>query len=162
MRKKKAWIAFFVAHGVLTRKIDKILEAQGLPSLDVYDVLLALEEAPGRRMRMSDLAEAVVLSRSGITRLVDRLEKDGYIERMACKNDRRSLYAAITEAGLQIRAQTWPAFKLAIEEFFADKMTNEEAEVIASVFFRMLDGVRFHGVKHCCNEHYAMAEVPPC
>lgn len=135
---KRAWIAFFVAHGRLTKRIDEDLAAANCVSLDVYDVLLALEEAPDHRMRMSDLAEKVLFSRSGVTRLVDRLEKLGYIRRVRCPMDRRACHAMLTPEGLAAREAAWPVYRKAIADYFAVHVNEEEAAVIADVFRRMV------------------------
>jgi DNA-binding MarR family transcriptional regulator len=137
---KNAWVAFFVAHGVLSKRIDQELEAAGCVTLDVYDVLLALEEAPGRRLRMSELADRVLFSRSGVTRLADRLERQGWIERAQCPNDRRACHAVLTEAGLAERERAWPVYRRAIAEHFAKNLSEEEAAVVARVFLRVVDG----------------------
>jgi hypothetical protein len=92
---KEAWIALYVAHSALTKQIDRRLEAAGVVTLDIYEVLLALEECEGYRMKMSQLAETIFLSKSGLTRLVDRLEREGLLCRKACINDRRAQYAAL-------------------------------------------------------------------
>ena len=76
-----------------------------LPS---YDVLVQLSEAPGRRLRMTELADRVLLSRSGLTRLVDRLARDGLVERQACPDDARGTLAVLTDAGLERLRTAWP------------------------------------------------------
>ena len=95
-----AWRNFLQAHARLLRRLDdELQDAHGL-SLAEYDALLQLANAPGRRLRMSVLAERVLLSRSGITRLVDRLEAAGMVERSACATDARGAEAALTSTGL--------------------------------------------------------------
>src|SRR5919197_6042956 len=94
-----AWRGLLRAHDQLTRALDADLsEAHGLP-LASYEVLLFLARAPDGRMRMAELADSVLLSRSGVTRLVDRLEGEGLVKRTRCPEDARGLYAGITEAG---------------------------------------------------------------
>jgi DNA-binding MarR family transcriptional regulator len=96
-----AWRSFLIAHARVTRRLDEELQtAHGL-SLAEYDALLQIAHAPGRRVRMNVLAERVVLSRSGITRLVDRLEAAGSVERMACSTDARGQEAVLTPIGLE-------------------------------------------------------------
>ena len=95
------WRAFLRAHAEVTRRLEADLVAEhGLP-LASYDVLVQLVEAPGRRLRMTELAEKVLLSRSGVTRLVDRLERDGLVLRETCPSDARGLYAVLTDAGYE-------------------------------------------------------------
>ena len=133
---KNAWITFFVASRVLVKKVDRALEEANLVPMEVYDVLLLLEESPERRMRMSELADMAMLSRSGVTRLVDRMTRDGYIRREGCPTDRRSQYAVLTPEGLKAREAAWPVYRKVIEETFAADMTCEEAKVITTVFGR--------------------------
>src|SRR5688572_4870948 len=85
----KTWRLFITVHAKIVTQIDKSLEDAGLIPLNWYDVLIELYEAPERRLRMSDLAERVLLTRSGLTRLVDRLEKEGYLKREIDPQDRR-------------------------------------------------------------------------
>jgi DNA-binding MarR family transcriptional regulator len=86
-------------HSVLTRALDaELVEKHGL-TLSSYEVLLFLADAPGGQLRMSELADGVLLSRSGLTRLVDRLERDGLLCRERCEDDARGWFAAITDPG---------------------------------------------------------------
>lgn len=95
----RAWRALLRAHARATRVLEAELEeAHNLP-LASYDVLVQLTESPEGRLRMSELADAVLLSRSGLTRLVDRLEREGLVERTSCPSDARGTFAALTEAG---------------------------------------------------------------
>lgn len=143
--KKNAWIASYVAHGVIGRKINDALEEAGCVSLETYGVLLALEEAPDQRLRMSDLADRVLFSRSGITRLVDRLEKSGFLERKSCPSDRRATHAQITEAGLKAREAAWPIYESVIDKLFASLISGDEARIISGSFCRMVDGRELTG-----------------
>jgi DNA-binding MarR family transcriptional regulator len=96
-----AWRAYLRGHAVVTRALEAELVAGQRLSLAAYDVLVQLAEAPGHRLRMTELADAVLLSRSGVTRLVDRLEKDGLVARTRVAEDGRGVAAAITERGLE-------------------------------------------------------------
>ncbi|MEI7743315.1 MAG: MarR family winged helix-turn-helix transcriptional regulator [Chloroflexota bacterium] len=96
----ETWRSFIHAHARLMRRLDEELQAAHGLSLAEYDALLQLVNAPGRRLRMSALADRVVLSRSGITRLVDRLVASGMVERSACTTDARGAEAALTSVGL--------------------------------------------------------------
>lgn len=136
---KRAWVAFFVSHGTLVRKIDRMMQEEGVLPMDVYDVLLHLEEAPERRLRMSDLADRVLLSRSGITRLVDRLERDGLLRRENCTKDRRTCWAVLTDKGFEERERAWPVYRKAISEVFASNMTEAEARTVAAILRRSID-----------------------
>jgi DNA-binding MarR family transcriptional regulator len=96
-----AWRSFLHAHARITRRLDEELQAAHGLSLAEYDALLQIAHAPGRRVRMNVLAERVILSRSGITRLVDRLEAAGSVERAACTTDARGQEAVLTPLGLE-------------------------------------------------------------
>ncbi|MBX3120391.1 MAG: MarR family transcriptional regulator [Fimbriimonadaceae bacterium] len=133
---KEAWGSFLVAHSRLTKAIDAALLAEDLPSLEVYDVLLALEDAPDQRLTMSDLANAVVFSRSGLTRLVDRLEQQDLVRRCAHPRDRRSLYAVLTPTGLKKREESWPRYAELIHEHFGRFIPNEEAQAMRDALKR--------------------------
>jgi DNA-binding MarR family transcriptional regulator len=106
--------------------------------LELYEVLLLLEEAPDQRLRMCDLAERTLLSRSGMTRLVDRLERKGYIKRHASETDRRSLFAVITSEGLRAREAAWEVFRKAIDHEFASALTVPEARTLIKVLGRFV------------------------
>lgn len=95
-----AWRAFLRAHAVITRALEAELDASDQLSLASYDVLVQLSEAPGHRLRMTDLAEVVLLSRSGVTRLVDRLQRAGLVSRSPVESDGRGVAAQLTPAGL--------------------------------------------------------------
>jgi len=135
---KQAWVAFLLSNAKIVREIDRRIGAAGVVDMASYDVLLQLEDAPDRRMKMTDLAEAVIFSKSGITRLVDRLEKDGLIERQSCPSDRRRVHAALTDKGLAERERAWPAYQQAIAELFAAHMSEKEAAEVARVLGRMM------------------------
>src|SRR3954449_11424685 len=99
-----AWRGFLRSYATLVRELDEELtERHGLP-LSSYDVLVQLDEAPDGMLRMSHLADAVLLSRSGLSRLVTRLADQGLLERLECKNDARGAFAAITDQGRELLA----------------------------------------------------------
>jgi DNA-binding MarR family transcriptional regulator len=94
------WRAFLMAHARVTRRLDEELRAEHDLSLAEYDALVTIAEAPGRRIRMRQLADRVILSKSGVTRLIDRLVLDGLVARDACLTDARGAEAVLTPAGL--------------------------------------------------------------
>lgn len=95
------WRAFLGAHLLVTRRLDEELRAEHDLSLAEYDTLLAIAWAPDRRIRMRSLADSIFLSKSGVTRLIDRLVADGLVERSACVSDARGAEAVLTKAGLE-------------------------------------------------------------
>src|SRR5918998_5973050 len=98
-KREAAWRSLITAHAVVVEKVERALLEAGLPPLGWYDVLLELSAAPGCRLRMHELAGAVVLSRSGLTRLVDRLEKAGLLRRESDPSDRRGGVAVVAGPG---------------------------------------------------------------
>lgn len=134
-----AWRLFITAHARLINTIDtRLQDAEEIP-LNWYDVLIEVYEAPEKRLRMSDLAEKVVLSRSGLTRLVDKLEKQGYIQREIDPEDRRGFYAVLTDDGANAMRQAWPVYAQGIQEAFAQHLTDEDALRFADVFQTILN-----------------------
>ncbi|HEU0113636.1 MAG TPA: MarR family transcriptional regulator [Thermomicrobiales bacterium] len=127
-----AWRALLNAQAAAVGAIERDLAAAGHIPLLWYDVLVALSEAPDERLRMHELAERVVLSRSGLTRLVDRLEGAGLLCRAACPGDRRGAFAVLTAAGRAALARTWPAYARGIDEHFARYLTLEAATAVAT------------------------------
>jgi DNA-binding MarR family transcriptional regulator len=136
------WPLFLTAHAVLVERIEARLAGAGLPPLAWYDVLWALERAPERRLRMSELAEHVVLSRSNLTRLVDRLEEAGLVARERSEEDRRGAYAVITAEGREVRRKMWPTYEAGIREVFDSQLDAAEARPMAAALQRMLDAAR--------------------
>jgi DNA-binding MarR family transcriptional regulator len=114
-----AWRAFINAHARLTRAVNGELSAAGLPDLGWYDVLWPLYRADGRRLRMGELADQAVLSRTGLVRLVDRLEAAGAVRREAVEGDRRGSAVAITADGVDLLRRMWPVYERVLDEHFA-------------------------------------------
>ena len=133
-----AWRIFLKAHATLIDRIDHDLVAAKMPPLSTYDVLIELYEAPDNRLRMHELAERVVLSRSGLTRLVDRLEAEGLLLRDRSGADRRGAYAVITEHGIAALRRTWPIYARGIAEYFAQWLTPEEAQLMEAALWRVV------------------------
>jgi DNA-binding MarR family transcriptional regulator len=138
----QAWKGLLVAHATLIEQIDREMARANLLPVDWYDALLALETSPCQRLKMSDLADQVLLSKSGLTRLVDRLEAKGYIRREACRADRRVAYAVITAEGLKAREESWPTYKAAIEQFFVSQLSEEETKLIGTALMRFMGRYR--------------------
>ena len=132
----EAWRAFLRAQAALIRTLDRELEAeQGLP-ITFFDVLVQLSQAGGR-LRMSELADAVLLSRSGVTRLVDRMVRAGLVRREACPTDRRSMYATLTTEGKRAYRQARPVHLRGVAEHFGRHLSDAEAKTLATALGRM-------------------------
>jgi DNA-binding MarR family transcriptional regulator len=113
------WRAFLNAHARVTRAIGRDLAAAGLPDLSWYDVLWALYKQPSRSLRVNELADAVVLSRTAMSRFVDRVEAVGYVRREPDPGDRRALQITLTDEGVELLRRMWPIYAGGIEEHFA-------------------------------------------
>lgn len=133
------WRLFITANIKLLDRISEKFSQAGLPSLDWYDVLLTLKEAPENRLRLSELAQKVLLSRSNLTHLVDRLEKAELLYRKRCPQDRRGTYAVLTEAGLEMQQKMWSVYTDGVAEYFGCHLDDQETEVMQRVFKRMLE-----------------------
>lgn len=133
-----AWRDLLFVHARLVRQMDEALAARGLLAMEVYDVLLTLKRSPGQRLRLSDLAERVVLSRSGLTRLVDRIESAGYLRRAPVPEDRRGSYAVLLPAGDEAMRRTWEAYEGLILDHFGRHLSGEEAKRLHEIFSRMI------------------------
>jgi DNA-binding MarR family transcriptional regulator len=132
------WRLFLTTHVKLLNRIEAKLVEADLPSLEWYDVLFTLKEAEGGRMRLSEVADKVLLSRSNLTRLVDRLESAGLLKRERCPTDRRGAFAVLTETGLAMQQRMWIVYAQAINEYFCTHLSPEETQVLHKVFGRML------------------------
>jgi DNA-binding MarR family transcriptional regulator len=124
------WRSFIHSHARLLRRLDEELQAAHGLSLAEYDALLQLANAPGRRLRMSILAERVLLSRSGITRLVDRLVAAGFVERSACVADARGAEAALTTRGLERLREASPTHLDGIQRYFLGLIPDPDRDAI--------------------------------
>jgi DNA-binding MarR family transcriptional regulator len=138
----QTWRLFITAHAKLIGEIDQRLrEAHQIP-LNSYDVLIELYEATNHHLRMSDLADRVLLTRSGLTRLVDKLEQDGLLRREVDPQDRRGFYANLTEAGIEAMRQAWPVYAEGISTLFVEHISREEAVSFSRVFARMIEATQ--------------------
>ena len=136
-----AWRGFLRVHAALVRELDREVDAaHGLP-LTHYEVLLHLEAAPENRMRMSELASSVLLSQSGITRLVDRLERDGLVVREACASDRRGLLARLTGEGRRRLAEARPTHLAGVRARFLERLSDDDLRELAEMWERIRPGV---------------------
>lgn len=133
-----AWRSFLRAHAQITRKLEADLIAGHDLPLPSYDVLLQLAESPGRRLRMTELADRVLLSRSGLTRLIDRLEREGLVERAACPNDARGTHAVLTDAGLARLRAAAPTHLRGVFEHVTSRLTSEELDQLKHLMLKLM------------------------
>jgi DNA-binding MarR family transcriptional regulator len=133
----RAWRGLLRAHGCLAKRLDSELDrTHGLP-MTSYEVLHHLEEATGGRMRMRDLAEQAQLSRSGLTRLVDRLERDGLLERCSCTEDARGAYACLTGPGRERLQEARGTHLAVIRAHFLSRFSEQELALLADMWERI-------------------------
>ena len=125
------------AHAELTRALDAQLAREHELPLSSYEVLLFLADAPEGRMRMSDLAESVLLSRSGLTRLVDRLEREGLLKRERCESDARGLFAEITPAGRQLFDAARRTHLDGVRALFLDRFSRDELRTLGGLWQKL-------------------------
>ncbi len=133
-----AWSGFLRGHAQIVRALDTELEREhGLPLIS-YDVLIQLSLAPDRRLRMFELADAVVLSRSGLTRLVDRLERDGLVGRKRGEVDPRQIYARLSDRGFEVVAEATPTHIAGIKERFLERLSDVQTKQLAAIWRAVL------------------------
>jgi DNA-binding MarR family transcriptional regulator len=135
-----AWRGFLRVHAALAKQLDAELAAEHDLPLSSYEVLITLQAAPGRRCRMAELADRVLLSRSGTTRLVDRLARDGLLERDICSDDGRGTYAVLTDAGEALLARARPTHLAGVRERFVRHFAAEELVTLSVWWERLLPG----------------------
>lgn len=126
-----AWIALNRAQRYVFETIEAELKAAELPPLAWYDALLELWREPGRRLRQGDLEHRMLFPQYGISRLVDRLEREKLVRRERCEDDGRAYWVAISDKGLALRRRMWPLYAAAIQRHLGEKLSDQEAERIA-------------------------------
>lgn len=128
-----AWRAFLRAHARVIRKLERELQDDERLALTDYDVLVQLARAEDRRMRMSELADGLLLSRSGATRLVDRLVAEGLVERVMCDTDRRGQWASLTDAGFERLRRATPAHLRGVAEHFLSRLSDDDVAALKRI-----------------------------
>jgi len=132
-----AWVRLLRAHAALTRELSSRLEAVHELTLSDFDVLVQLYYAEGRRMRRIDLARSVLLTASGITRLLDGLESTGLVGKERCDSDARVIYAVLTEAGVKKVEEARDSHLADIEELFGSRFSAQERDQLAELLGRL-------------------------
>jgi DNA-binding MarR family transcriptional regulator len=135
-----AWRGLLRVHSALVKALDAELLAEHDLPLTSYEVLINLQAAPGHRRRMAELAEGVLLSRSGMTRLVDRLERDGLLERDACTEDGRGMFAVLTGKGEELLSRARRTHLDGVRERFLQHFDDADLERLAEGWNRVLPG----------------------
>jgi DNA-binding MarR family transcriptional regulator len=136
---RSAFPVFLKSCALMVDRLDRELQERVGIQLTWYEVLAQLSSSPSGRMPMKQLAESVSLSKSGITRLVDRMVRSGLVERHSCHNDGRVCFAGLTRRGLSVLQVARPVAAEGVEEYFARHITAEEAQVMATALKRVLE-----------------------
>ena len=132
-----AWVSLLRSSSALTRTFNAQLVADHGLTINDYEVLLILARAPDRRLRRVDLAGHLLLTASGITRLLDGLERDGYVTKAQCKTDARVTYAVLTDEGLDKLRDAGKTHVAGIRELFESRFSEDELETLASLLARL-------------------------
>jgi DNA-binding MarR family transcriptional regulator len=133
----QVWVALLRAHASSTRRFNAQLVAEHGLTLNDYEVLLHLSHADGKRLRRVDLAERILLTPSGITRLLEGLERGGYVERASCASDARVTYAQLTDDGEAKLREAADAHVAGIREYFRDRFSRDELLALSGLLQRL-------------------------
>jgi DNA-binding MarR family transcriptional regulator len=145
------WQSFLMAHAKVIRSLEQEMEAeQGLP-LVWYDVLAQLDHKGGQ-LRLSVLADSVLLSRSNITRLVDRMANTGLVKREPCPEDRRGMYAVITPEGREALRRAWPGHWRGIVEHFIQHLSHEDVKALHTVLSKVVQAETSSSTQHLVSQ----------
>lgn len=134
---REAWLALARAHAAITGRMQEALTAAGLPPLPWFEVLVTIAAAPEQRLKMGDLAEALVITRGGLTKLVDRLIKAGLLERTFCETDRRVSYATLLPAGAELLEEMRPVVSAELDLAFDGNLSDGEADQLRETLERL-------------------------
>jgi DNA-binding MarR family transcriptional regulator len=145
MADSAAWAKLLTYHALAVAEIERRLAAADLPPLAWYDALWALERSEGGRLRISEFERWMVISRSNITRLVDRLEAAGHVRREAAADDGRGAYAVLTTSGRRLRARMWTVYGPAIDELFNRPLDGDEQAQFDHALAKLLSALRTRG-----------------
>jgi DNA-binding MarR family transcriptional regulator len=133
----ETWVRLLRGHAAAVRRLNAQLVREHGLTINDYEALLRLANAPDRQLRRTDLAKALILTASGVTRLLDGLEAAGFVEKAACARDGRVSYAVLTEAGREKLAESSCSHIAAIDELFGDRYTPEEVDSLSELLGRL-------------------------
>jgi DNA-binding MarR family transcriptional regulator len=134
-----AWGAFFVAHALSIQKIERELSDNAPLSLYEYDVLLTIERTPEKKIRYSDLATKSIFTKSGITRIMKRLESRGFIEREKCESDARGAFARLNKDGAKALKDTWAIYSKEILKIMEPALTQSDGIALETIMGKIID-----------------------
>lgn len=133
----EAWRSLRQAHAVATESVSREMEQAGQLPLDWYDVLLVMYESSGKKLKMTEVARVAHLTKSGATRLVDRMQRAGLVQRHDAARDKRSTFAALTEHGAARLKSAWTAYRDATWNHFGSRLSESEAEQLATLLAKV-------------------------
>jgi DNA-binding MarR family transcriptional regulator len=136
------WVRLIRAHDKIVRKVETAVKAKGLPPIAWYDVLLELSRDGGRKLRPVELEKELLVAQYNLSRLIDRMEAAGLVERIACPNDARGQMIQLTAEGRAMQKRIWPAYRDAIEEHVAPDLPERELEQLAKLLGAIGGGLR--------------------
>jgi DNA-binding MarR family transcriptional regulator len=134
-----AWRSLLQAHASVIRRLETELTAEHGLSLPAYEVLVHLSEQPDRSQRMTELSAAALLSPSGVTRLVDKLQRDGLVRRRRCAADARVIYCELTDAGLKRLVEAYPTHLRGVREHLVDKLDRDDLRGVSASMSKLID-----------------------
>jgi DNA-binding MarR family transcriptional regulator len=137
INKVDSWALFFKTFIRIHQKMEDAMKEADLPDLEIYDVLWTLEKEPGHKLRFNELGKKVFISRCNITRIAERLEDQGYIERTKCATDKRGVWASLTVSGLKLRKEMWQVYGQLIQELYSKNLTQKEHQSVISIFHKI-------------------------
>lgn len=137
-----AWSALIEAHALATRHIARAIGGLAPLTLDEYDILLVVDRAPESKLRYAALAEAALYTKSGITRVAQRLEARGFLMKEQCPEDRRGAYAVLTERGAKALKDTWEVYGSAVAQLLGSLYSGAEARTLHDLLARIIEGER--------------------
>jgi len=132
-----AWTRLIRTSQSCSERIEADLKRAGLPPLVWYDILIELRRAPDGRLGLSDIGNRLTLSKTNVTRVIDRMEERGVVERQDSPTDRRSALAVITEGGRKMLTDMWPAYRDSLARHFGAKLSAAEAQQLAALLDRL-------------------------
>ncbi|MEV0147876.1 MULTISPECIES: MarR family transcriptional regulator [unclassified Nonomuraea] len=141
-REMAAWRAFLSTSHLLERRIEEQLKAAAGLTHPQYEILVRLADAPGRQLRMTELARDVVVSKSALTYQITRLEQAGLVERATCPSDDRGVLAVLTEAGLRCLERVAPGHLGVVRSYLIDRLTRDELEVMTTAMTKTEQALR--------------------
>jgi DNA-binding MarR family transcriptional regulator len=136
----RVWARLMRAQQLALASVERELKAAGLPSLVWYDVLLEVERAGGEGLRPFELERAMLLAQYNLSRLIDRIERAGLVERRACEDDGRGQLIAITERGKAIRLKMWPIYAQAVEAAIGKRLSAKQAKTLDGLLGFLIEG----------------------